>query len=123
MTKKFSTKDLEDFALLTGDANPVHFDEAFAATTRFGSRIVHGMLSVCMIPTIIATKIPGSVYVSQNISFKKPVYLGDEITTRVEVLCVVEKNGAMKCRTWCVNQKGDIVVDGDARVLLPAPAK
>src|SRR5512147_2081652 len=75
------------FANLTGDSNPVHLDDAYAATTPFGRRIAHGMIAAGLISATLANDLPGpgTVYLSQSLKFKSPVFPGDTITTTVEV--------------------------------------
>lgn len=107
------------FAELTGDNNPVHLDEAFAATTRFGGRIAHGMLGAGLISAAIATRLPGpgSIYLGQSLRFTAPVRLGDTITTRIEVLEVIRRR--VRLGTVCRNQHGETVIDGEATVMIP----
>lgn len=78
-------EDVAAYAALLGDDNPVHLDAAFAATTRFRRPIAHGMLSAGLIPTIFGAQIQGSLYVSQTLKFKRPVYVGDAVLARVTV--------------------------------------
>ncbi len=108
------------FADLVGDHNPVHLDEAFAATTRFGRRIAHGMLVAGLISSVIATDLPGpgSVYLSQTLRFKAPVYLGDTITVHVEVVKRREDKPIVTLRTICTNQDGKTVIEGEAVTLV-----
>ena len=105
------------FAQLTGDFNPVHFDEAYAAGTIFIKPIVHGPLVLTLVTTIFANELtgPGSVYMSHNVKFMLPVYYNDKITAEVEVLEVNEKNHIF-LRTTCTNQYGKLVLDGTARL-------
>jgi 3-hydroxybutyryl-CoA dehydratase len=77
--------DVAAYAALLGDTNPLHLDAAFAARTPFGRPIAHGMLSAGLIPTIFGATIPAAVYVSQTLSFRRPVYVGDAVTARVTV--------------------------------------
>ena len=109
------------FADLTGDHNPVHLDEAFARTTRFGGRIAHGMLVAGFISATIATRLPGpgTVYLGQSLRFLRPVRIGDTVTTTVEVLELVAEKKRAKLGTRCVNQHGETVIDGDALVMVP----
>ena len=77
--------DVAAYAALLGDCNPLHLDAAFAAGTPFKRPIAHGMLSAGLIPTIFGATIPAAVYVSQTLSFRRPVYVGDAVTARVTV--------------------------------------
>jgi acyl dehydratase len=108
------------YADLIGDHNPVHLDEAFAATTRFGRRIAHGMLVAGLISTVIASDLPGpgTVYLSQTLQFKAPVYLGDTITVTVEVVKARKDKPIVTLTTVCTNQDGKTVIEGEAVVLV-----
>lgn len=119
-SKTISVGDIEAFAKATGDENPVHLDEAYAATTRFGGRIAHGILTVGLISACIARTWPGSIYLSQQVRFVKPVRPGDRITADLEVTAYDAERKRAALRTVCVNQKGEQVVDGAAEVWLPA---
>lgn len=117
-------EDVLVFAGATGDTNPVHIDKHFAKTTRFKRRIAHGMLSVCQIAAVLGRELPGagSVYVSQTINFRKPVFIGDTITAELEVIDKnIEKN-KITLRTVCINQDGEMVMEGEA-VTMPAKEK
>ena len=114
--------DIQAFANVTGDHNPVHLDEAFAQTTRFGRRIAHGMLTASLISSVLANKLPGegSVYLTQTLQFVAPVYAGDRVTARVTVTDVRESRGIVTLETICMNQAGDIVLRGEAVVMVSA---
>lgn len=107
------------FASLTGDANPVHLDDEYAAGTRFGRRIAHGMIAAGLISAVLANDLPGpgTVYLSQTLNFKAPVYPGDEVTATVEVLKVRPDKPIVTLSTVCTNQHGEVVLDGEAVVL------
>lgn len=115
-----SETDLQMFAAVSGDNNPVHLDEKFAAASRFKGRIAHGMLTGALISAAIACKMPGpgSVYLSQQLSFMRPVKIGDDLEVQLEVLEKLPKN-QVRIRTRVVNQQGKAVVDGEALVLAP----
>ena len=119
ITKTIEQADIDAFANVTGDHNPVHVDEEFAKTTRFGRRIAHGMLTASLISAVLANKLPGegSVYLGQTLQFVAPVFAGDEITARVIVTEVREDKPIVKLETICLNQRGDVVVRGEATVL------
>ena len=119
ITKIIEQADVDAFAELTGDHNPVHIDEEFAKTTRFGRRIAHGMLTASLISSVLANKLPGegSVYLGQTLEFVKPVFPGDEITARVTVKEIREDKPIVKLETLCINQRGEIVIRGEATVL------
>jgi len=119
ITKTIEQSDIDAFANVTGDHNPVHVDEEFAKTTRFGRRIAHGMLTASLISAVLANKLPGegSVYLGQTLQFVAPVFPGDEITARVTVIEVREDKPILKLETVCVNQRDEIVIRGEATVL------
>lgn len=108
------------FADLTGDANPVHLDDAYAAGTRFGRRIAHGMLAAGLISAALANDLPGpgTVYLSQTLQFKAPVFPGDTITTTVEVKSVRPDKPIVTLLTSCRNQEDTLVLEGEAVVLV-----
>lgn len=119
ITKTIDSSDIHAFADLTGDHNPVHLDEEFAKTTRFGKRIAHGMLTASLISSVLANKLPGegSVYLGQTLQFVAPVFPGDTITARVTVKEIRESKGIVKLETVCVNQRDELVIRGEATVL------
>lgn len=119
ITKTIEQADIDAFARVTGDHNPVHVDEEFAKTTRFGRRIAHGMLTASLISAVLANKLPGegSVYLGQTLQFVAPVFPGDEITARVTVREIREDKPILKLETVCVNQRDETVVRGEATVL------
>lgn len=121
ITKMIEQTDIQTFADLTGDHNPVHVDEEFAKTTRFGRRIAHGMLTASLISSVLANKLPGegSIYLGQTLQFVAPVFPGDTITARVTVKDIREGKGIIKLDTVCINQRNELVLRGEATVLLP----
>ncbi len=121
-TTTITAQLVEDFARVTGDTNPVHLDEAYAATTRFGKRIAHGMLSAGLISKLIGTELPGegSIYMGQELAFLRPVFLGDEVTVEVSVIERDEEKKRVVLSTTVSNQSGKKVLDGKATVLVPA---
>lgn len=120
LSRTISDADIRAFADTTGDHNPVHLDDDFAATTRFGRRIAHGMLTASLISAVIANKLPGqgSIYLSQNLQFVAPVFPGDEVTARVTVTAVRDDKPIVKLQTTCTNQRDEIVIKGEATVLV-----
>lgn len=111
---------IRSFAALTGDSNPVHLDDAYAATTRFGRRIAHGMIAAGLISAALANDLPGpgTIYLSQTLQFKAPVYPGDTITTTVEVKSVRAEKPIATLSTVCTNQDKKVVLEGEAVVLV-----
>jgi 3-hydroxybutyryl-CoA dehydratase len=116
-----TAREIDLFAEATGDRNPVHLDEAFAATTQFGGRIAHGMLTAGLVSAAIASKLPGpgSIYLGQTLRFTKPVRLGDTVTVRLEIIEVITAKRRVRLATVCTNQKGETVLDGEATVMVP----
>jgi acyl dehydratase len=119
--KTIADEDVRAFAELTGDHNPVHLDEEYAARTRFGRRIAHGMLGASLISAVLANELPGrgTVYLSQTLKFTAPVFLGDTVTARVVVKHVREDKPVVTLETFCTNDRGERVVEGEAVVLVP----
>ena len=122
ITKKITEADIEAFAEVTGDHNPIHLDDAFAKSTRFGRRIAHGMLTASLISSVLANKLPGegSVYLGQSLQFVAPVFPGDEVTARVTVKQIRDDKPILKLETICVNQRDETVIRGEATVLVSA---
>ena len=119
-TRTISDEMIRAFADLTGDTNPVHLDDEYAASTRFGRRIAHGMIAAGLISATLANDMPGpgTVYLSQKLKFKAPVYPGDTVTATVEVRSVHPDKPIVTLATTCTNQHGDVVLDGEAVVLV-----
>lgn len=119
LSKTISTGDIEQFAEVTGDVNPVHVNEEFAKKTRFGGRIAHGMWAAALISAVLGTRLPGpgTIYLNQTLSFKAPVLPGDTITARVKVVRVREDKRILTLETVCENQKSERVLEGEAIVL------
>lgn len=111
--------DIEAFAAVSGDHNPVHLDDAYAQTTPFKGRIAHGMLGASFISTVLASKLPGpgTVYLGQTLTFKRPVRPGDTLSARVTVTEVRREKKHVILKTECfVGDK--LVIDGEATVLV-----
>ncbi|MDW8298443.1 MAG: MaoC family dehydratase [Anaerolineae bacterium] len=123
-TKTITDADIRAFAAASGDMNPLHLDEEFAKTTRFGKRIAHGMLTASLISAVLGNDLPGTgtIYLSQTLSFKAPVYLDDTITATVEVTAFREDKRIATLRTICTNQEGTVVLEGEATVIAPKEA-
>ena len=111
-------RDIELFTELTGDRNPLHYDEPAAAVSRFGGIIVQGGVTSGLLNAVVAEDLPGpgSVFLHVDWDFKAPVRPGDEITAEVEVLEVREDKPLTKLRTTITNQEGTTVLDGSALV-------
>src|SRR5512145_2953765 len=120
MTKVFTEEDIYLFAGITGYRNPMHISKDFAAKSRFGERIAHGILTAGLISAVIGMKLPGPgcLYVSQTLNFLAPVRIGDEITARAEVVEMISEK-RMRLRTQCFNQRKEMVLDGEAMIVPP----
>ena len=123
MSKTVTETDVVLFAGITGDFNPAHMDEVQASQSRFGGRIAHGMLSAGFISACVAMKLPGpgTIYLTQSLKFMRPVRIGDTVTARVEVLDWNEGKRRARLGTTCRNQRDEVVIDGEALVLVPSP--
>jgi 3-hydroxybutyryl-CoA dehydratase len=123
MTKTISESDVYLFAGITGDLNPAHVNEEYAKNTPFQTRIAHGMLGAGLISAVLGMKLPGpgTIYLGQELSFRKPVLIGDTITAKAEVVNIIDKGKIVICeiKTTCYNQHEDIVMEGTAKVIPP----
>ena len=115
--------DIRAFAEVSGDNNPVHLDDGYAATTPFKTRIAHGMLSAAYISAVLGTRLPGpgAIYISQTMTFRRPVRIGDEVTTRVTVSAIDAERSRVTLATVC-EVAGKPVVEGEAVVMVPKRA-
>jgi len=117
-TRHVTARDIELFTELTGDRNPLHYDEARAAASRFGGIIVQGGITSGLLNAVVAEDLPGpgSVFLHVDWDFRAPVRPGDEITAEVEVLEARDDKPITKLRTTVTNQDGVVVLDGTALV-------
>lgn len=119
-TRTVGLADIAAFAEVSGDTNPVHLDEEYARQSMFGERIAHGMLGASFISKVLGTQLPGlgCIYLAQNLRFKAPVKIGDQVDAEVEVTELDAEKKKVTLRTVC--RVGDkVVIDGDAVVLVP----
>lgn len=118
-SKTVTETDIVCFAGITGDFNPVHVDAEYAKATRFKRRIAHGLLTGSLISRVLGTSLPGpgAIYLSQQLRFLAPVFIGDTITVVVEVAQVRPDKPILTLRTDCYNQRREKVVEGQAIVL------
>jgi len=107
---------VKTFAALTGDYNPLHFDESFAARTRFGHLVVQGGLTTGLLHALVATDMPGpgTVFLSQNWKFTAPVFIGDTITAEAEVVTIHQSKPVTQLKVKVVRQTGETVLEGEA---------
>lgn len=112
---------IADFVEAVGDENPIHSDEEFAAHTPFGRPIAPGIWTAGLISGVMGTQLPGPgcLYMSQQLSFLKPVLLGDTITAKVEVVEVIPEKNRVRLKTVAVNQHGEEVLTGEAWIKPP----
>ena len=120
-SKTISESDVYLFAGISGDFNPAHINEPYARQTAFKSRIAHGMLAAGLVSTVVGTRLPGpgTIYMKQNLTFLAPVYIGDTITARAEVMELIQEKKRVRLKTTCVNQDGKTVLEGEALVSPP----
>lgn len=118
--KTISETDVYQYAGITGDFSWLHVNEMRAEFGHFKTRIVHGMLLVGLISNVVGNQMPGAgtIYETQTVKFLKPCYIGDTVRAQTEVLQKLE-HGRVRLRTTCVNQKGDILLDGEAIAIPP----
>jgi len=120
VTKTITADDIQTFGDLTGDHNPLHFDEEHARRTRFRRRICHGMLTGSLFSPIIAHQLPGegAIYLSQSLKFVAPVFAGDTITAELTVTRVREDKQIITLEGVARNQRGEVVITGESVVLV-----
>lgn len=119
-SKTITKEDVYEFAKLSGDYNPVHLDEAEAEKSIFKKRVAHGMLCASLISTVLGTVLPGkgTIYLSQDLKFCAPVYLGDTLRATVTIKEIQPRQRAV-LDTFVENQNGKTVISGEAKVILP----
>ncbi|KPL07236.1 hypothetical protein AMJ86_05110 [bacterium SM23_57] len=119
ISKTITGEDIERFAEVVEDRNPVHLDDQYAKQTIFKKRIAHGMLGAGLISAVIGTKLPGpgTIYLSQTLKFTAPVYIGDHITAEVTVKNIRKDKGIISLDTVVVNQDKKHVIQGEAVVM------
>lgn len=119
--KEVKSSDVVGFAEISGDRNPIHLSEHFAAKTPFGGRIAHGLYTASLISAVIGTRLPGpgAIYMSQTLNFKAPVKIGDRVKAEVEVIELVEKGRRVKLACRCLVGE-TLVLEGEALVKVPS---
>jgi len=119
--KTITEADILLFAGVSGDDNPVHINQEYAETTRFGGRIAHGMLTASLISTVVGTKLPGegAIYVSQSTQFKAPVRIGDTITATATVSALDPAKKRVTFKTEC-RVKDRLVLEGESVLVAPS---
>jgi acyl dehydratase len=119
-TKQITDKEIRTFAELVNDYNPIHLDDEYAKTTRFGKRIAHGMLSGSLISGVLGYQLSERkvLYLSQTLKFTAPVFVDDTITATATVAGIREDKPIVTLETTCTNQNGETVVKGEAVIML-----
>jgi acyl dehydratase len=114
-SKTVTARDVELYAEITGDRNPLHFDAAFAAGTRFGRLVAQGGITSGMLNALVAMDLPGpgTVFMSQSLKYLAPTYLGDTLTAEVEVLAVKPDKPVCQIKATITNQDGTVVLEGE----------
>ena len=115
-SKTITDADIVAFAGVSGDNHPVHLDEVYAKTTRFGGRIAQGMLTASLLSTTAGLMLstPGAILVSQDLHYKRPVRPGDTVIATSEVVELIPESRRVRWRNTIVNQRGEVVVEGEA---------
>jgi len=119
-SRTFTQADVEQFSRLSGDTNPVHLDEDYARQTRFGGRIIHGMLVASLISSALGTTLPGPgcIYLSQQLAFRAPARVGERLTAKVRVYEWDETKGRILLATEVVNEGGVQLIVGEAKLVI-----
>jgi len=124
-TKTVTDDDLRLYAEITGDYNPLHFDDGFAAATRFGRRVAQGGVTAGLLNALVAMDLPGpgTVFMSQSLTYRAPVYVGDTITARVEVVGLKADKPVCQLKFEITNQSGVTVLEAEAWTYTMRPAE
>lgn len=119
-SKQITDEVVRKFAELSGDYNPIHLDEEFAAKTRFGKRIAHGMISGALISAVLGYELKERkiVYLSQTMKFIAPVFIDDTVTATATVVDIREDKPIVTIETVCTNQNGAAVVTGEGKIMI-----
>jgi len=122
LSRTLSFRDIELFAVMSGDVNPAHVDPAFAKDDMFHKLIAHGMWGGALISTVLGTELPGpgTIYLGQTLRFHRPVAIGDTVTVSVTASAKDAARRRIQFACRAVNQKGETVIDGTADVLAPS---
>lgn len=122
-THTFTDADVQAFAALSGDRNPLHFDDEFVGATRFGRRIIHGGLTTALFNALVAEQLPGpgSVFLHQEWDYPAPVYIGDTVTAVVEVIDARGDKPITRVRCSASRDDGTLVLSGESVVYTAVP--
>lgn len=121
LVREVTEKDIQLFAYLSGDINPLHLDEEYAQTTQFGGRIAHGLFSALLVTTAVATQLPGpgSVYRGQEMKFQRPVKIGDTLTATLSIIEKKKRGNLVKIDCVIKNQNDETVFTGVSTAIAP----
>lgn len=121
ISRRLKARDIELFAVMSGDVNPAHVDEEYARSDMFHKVIAHGMWGGALISAVLGTELPGpgTIYLDQDLKFRHPVGIGDTVTVTVTVAEKDEAHGQLVLDCQCTNQDGEVVIEGKARVIAP----
>jgi phosphate acetyltransferase len=121
LVRNVTNRDIQLFAAVSGDVNPAHVDALYAKSSMFHGIVAHGMLGASLISTVLGTRLPGpgTIYLGQTLAFCKPVHIGDTLTVTVTVKSLDAARHRLTLATRCVNQAGEVVIDGEAEVIAP----
>lgn len=122
LKKAFSAREVEIFAELSLDRNPIHLDDAAAAATVLGRRVVHGMLVASLFSALLGQHLPGqgTIFLGANIQFKNPVFLDEEITAYVQITKIRPDKPIVTLRGWCENERGETLLEGELVAKAPS---
>ena len=119
---QITDKIIRQFAELSGDHNPIHLDDAYAANTRFKRRIAHGMIVGALISRALVDGIGrGGIYMGQSLKFVSPVFIDDTVEVTIKISSIRREKGIASVETTATNQNGEVVVKGDAMIMMAAP--
>jgi len=112
--------NVNDFAKISGDFNPIHIDSEYAKKTRYKKKIAHGLMSASFFSALFGTKLPGNgcVYTYQSLKFKRPIYINDEVSIIIKIKSIDKKNNKIIFTTQCI-VKSKIAIDGEAEIYIP----
>ncbi|MDT0645913.1 MaoC family dehydratase [Zunongwangia sp. F260] len=118
-TKKFSKEEVLNFSKLTSDDNPIHFDEQYASKTRFKKTIVQGPMVVSLIGGILGSTLPGpgTIYISQETKFLKPLFIEETVTAWVEIIKIRDDKPIITLKNWIEKEDGEVVLEGQSVIL------
>lgn len=121
IAKTITETDIYNYSGITGDFSWLHVNEERSKKGPFGRRIAHGMLTIGLVSAVVGTEMPGAgtIYVSQTMNFRRPVFIGDTITAEVEVIDIDMGKKLVRLKTTCTNQSGETVLIGEGIVIPP----